>query len=348
MRIIIPCAGRSSRFPTARPKYLLTMPDGKPMFMHAAAPYYGKYPVTFVLIKEHCALYAADTAIRNAYGSTVDIVILDEFTGGPAETIYLTVKDWTDTPFMSVDCDCFYDVTIPAVQNFITSIDISNYPTLSNIAAKSFIIEENGIIRNIIEKRVVSGNICVGGYGFESSNKYAASYESIRSTPNGAPAGELFISHIVKHLIDINKDIFMNVEVDAYVDCGTYADFIDHAKKHMTIFCDIDGVVFKNQSEYFANNYNTPVETISDAVAYLLDKQQAGATIIFTTARLERFKTVTESNLTACGFTNYRVIYDLPHSPRLLINDVSTTNPWPSANAINVPRDDNNFWKAIK
>lgn len=344
MKIIIPCAGRSSRFPTARPKYLLTMPDGKPMFMHAAAPYYGTYPVTFVLIKEHCALYAADTAIRNAYGSAVDIVILDDFTSGPAETIYLTVKAWADTPFMSVDCDSFYNVIIPIGQNFITSIDISNYPTLSNIAAKSFIIEENGIIRNIVEKRVVSGNICVGGYGFKSSKNYTASYESIKTNFTG----ELFVSHVVKHLMDIDKDIFKNIEVDAYVDCGTYTDFIDYAKKHMTIFCDIDGVVFKNQSEYFANNYNTPVETNPDAVSYLLDKQQTGATIIFTTARPSRFSAVTESNLNSCGFTNYRVIYDLPHSPRLLINDVSTTNPWPSANAINVPRDDNNFWKAIK
>ena len=344
MKIIIPCAGRSSRFPTARPKYLLTMPDGKPMFMHAAAPYYGQYPVTFVLIKEHCALYAADTAIRNAYGTGVDIVILDEFTSGPAETIYLTVKDWPDTPFMSVDCDSFYNVTIPIGQNFITSIDISNYPTLLNIAAKSFIIEENSIIRNIVEKRVVSGNISVGGYGFESSKNYTTSYESIKTNFTS----ELFLSHVIKHLMDIRKDIFKNVEVDSYIDCGTYADFIDYAKKHMTIFCDIDGVVFKNQSEYFANNYNTPVETNSDAVAFLLQKQQAGATIIFTTARPSRFSAVTESNLNSCGFTNYRVIYNLPHSPRLLINDVSTTNPWPSANAINVPRDDNNFWKAIK
>lgn len=344
MRIIIPCAGRSSRFPTARPKYLLTMPDGKPMFMHAAAPYYGKYPITFVVIKEHCALYAADVAIRNAYGGDVDIVILDEFTSGPAETIYCTVKAWADTPFMSVDCDSFYDVTIPAGQNFVTSIDIGNYPTLSNIAAKSFIIEENGIIRNIVEKRVVSGNICVGGYGFASSKKYVASYESIKKNFTG----ELFVSHVIKHLMDISKDIFKNVEVDAYVDCGTYGDFIDYAKNHVTIFCDIDGVVFKNQSEYFANNYNTPVEVNPDAVAFLKQKQQAGATIIFTTARPDRFSAVTEKNLTACGLKNYRVIYGLPHSPRLLINDVSTTNPWPSANAINVPRDDNNFWKAIK
>ena len=235
MKIIIPCAGRSSRFPTARPKYLLTMPDGKPMFMHAAAPYYGYgcYPVTFVVIKEHCALYDADTAIRNAYGDSVDIVVLDEFTSGPAETIYLTVKDWPDTAFMSADCDSFYNATIPAGQNFITSIDISNYPALSNIAAKSFIIEENGIVRNIVEKRVVSGNICVGGYGFESSKKYAASYEYIKRNF----MGELFVSHVIKHQMDMNKDIFKNIEVDAYIDCGTYADFIDHAKKHMTIFC---------------------------------------------------------------------------------------------------------------
>jgi hypothetical protein len=30
-----------------------------------------------------------------------------------------------------------------------------------------------------------------------------------------------------------------------------------------------------------------------------------------------------------------------------LINDVSKTNPYPSASAINVPRDDNEYWSKI-
>lgn len=343
MQIIIPCAGRSSRFPATRPKYLLTMPDGKPMFMHAAAPYYGTYPITFVVVKEHCQQYAADTAIRNAYGSTVDITILEDFTSGPAETIYRTIKDWDDTAFMSADCDSFYHSVVPAGENFVTSIDVADYPELANIASKSFIIEENNILRTIVEKRIVSSNICVGGYGFSSSADYVETYENIVNDSTG----ELFISHIVKQLIDIKGNLFKNLRVTEYVDCGTYADFVKHAQQHMTIFCDIDGVVIKNQSEYFANNYTTTAEPISNSIEFLLEKQKQGATIIFTTARKSKFKAMTEAVLAEYGFGGCRVIYDLPHSPRLLINDVSITNPWPSASAINVPRDDNEFWKTV-
>ena len=39
MAVIIPCAGRSSRYPGTRPKYLLTMYDGELMFEKAAKPY---------------------------------------------------------------------------------------------------------------------------------------------------------------------------------------------------------------------------------------------------------------------------------------------------------------------
>ena len=34
-KLIVPCAGRSSRYPDTKPKYLLTHPDGKIMLEHA-------------------------------------------------------------------------------------------------------------------------------------------------------------------------------------------------------------------------------------------------------------------------------------------------------------------------
>ena len=343
MQVIIPCSGRSSRYPTTRPKFLLTMPDGRPMFMHAADYYYTHHPITFVVVEEHCKLYGADDAIKNAYGDTVNIVVLPDFTNGPADTVYQTVKDWNDTAFLSKDCDGFFDHMSAVDGNVVATIDLQQYPQLRNIAAKSFVISEDGLIRNIVEKHVVSSHICVGAYGFSSSKRYSECYQHIAALTKQ----EIFISHVIKYDMDHNSSVYKSVAAKNYVDCGTYEDFIHNSKNHATIFSDIDGVVFKNQSLYFKNNYTIEPVPNPTAVQFLLKKQADGATIVFTTSRPARYSTITENALDKLGFTQYRILYDLPHAPRLLINDVSTTNPWPSASAINVPRDDDNFWKSM-
>ena len=128
------------------------------------------------------------------------------------------------------------------------------------------------------------------------------------------------------------------------MDLGTYKEFVEYNKQRQTIFCDIDGTVFYNQSKLFSNDYSNIPRPIPNAVNYLLEKQRAGATIIFTTSRPERHGDITEKGLRDCGFENVRVLYDIPHAPRVLINDTSKTNPYPSASAINIPRDDNDYW----
>lgn len=343
MQVIIPCAGKSSRFPNTRPKYMLTMPDGRMMLQHAADPYIQKgYTVHFVIVKEHVEQYDAEYAIRHAYGDSVFIHILDDFTSGPAETIYEVVKDWNDTPFIVNDCDSFFDYDIPSGP-FIVYADIHDYPSINNVAAKSFVIHEDGVVKNIIEKRISSEYICIGAYGFNSSLHYKVYYELLEIRFHK----ELFLSHIVKRMLE-DDVIFHSIQGHNYVDCGTYDSFVENMRNHTTIFCDIDGVIFKNQSHHFKNNYSSEPQPNPNAIQYLKDKLANGATIIFTTSRPEEYKEITENGIRAAGIEKFQVLYGLPHSPRLLINDVSTTNPWPSASAINIPRDDDDYWQMFK
>ena len=344
MRVIIPCAGKSSRFPNTRPKYLLTMPDGELMLQHAARNWYGKYPVTFVLNREHCEQYGSCEAIKRIYGDTVDIVILDEFTNGPAETIYETIKDWDDTVFYVQDCDSHFDIDfVHGNNNAIAYINLQDYPKLSNIANKSFVSLHENVVVSIVEKSVISDKICVGGYKFNSSYGYRHHYELLREDFYDV---ELYISHVIKLMIN-HGCYFSAALAKNYLDCGTYESFVENQKRHKTIFCDLDGVVFYNQSKYFNNNYSITPTLKSEAVKFLLEKQNNGATIVFTTSRPNEFADITETALNGAGFRDYRILYDLPHAPRMLINDVSASNPWPSAQAINSPRDDDDFWKTI-
>ena len=341
MAIIIPCAGKSSRFPNTRPKYLLTMHDGELMVEKAIKPHIGE-DVHVIILKEHDEKYNVISAFERLFKNNpnVKIHLLDDETSGPAETVYTVTKNLD--PFTSVfikDCDSFF-CGEKRDDNHVCIIDLRKNLEVKKVAAKSFAMLNNQMmLTNIVEKSVVSNYVCAGGYGFSSAKEYNKAFEEIQNQQ-----GETFVSHVIKVMLETSA--FVAIEVTDYVDVGTYKEFIEHNQSIVTLFCDIDGTVFYNQSKYFENNYsNTPIP-IDNAVKFLLKKQDSGSKIFFTTSRSDAYREITEASLDSCGFKNYKVIYDLPHSPRVMINDYSPSNPYPTAIAINVPRDHNEYWES--
>ena len=339
MAIVIPCAGRSSRFPNTRPKYLLTMHTGKLMIENAVDPYLDQ-DVHIVILKEHDEKYNVSSVIEKLYGSNknVRLHILDEETAGPAETVYKVSKTLADNePLFIKDCDSFFKGDFRK-DNHICVVDLRKNLDITKVAAKSFAVTNNQMmITNVVEKSVVSNYICVGGYGFENAKEFNNAFEKILDSEN-----EIFVSHVIKYMLD-SKNFVAN-EVTDYIDVGTYNEFVSHNQSKTTIFCDIDGTVFYNQSRLFENDYSNEPVPIPNAIKYLLQKQEDGCKIIFITSRPSNYKGVTEKKLQECGFKDYMIIYDLPHAPRTIINDYSASNPYPTAISINVPRDDNEFW----
>jgi hypothetical protein len=341
MAVIIPCAGQSSRYPGTRPKFLLTVADGDCLFEKAAKPYIEQTDVHIAILKEHAQQYDAELAIKKAFArkDNVHLHVLDEPTSGPAETVYKIAAKLEEEPIFIQDCDSFFTAPLKK-DNHVCVVDLRTNRYVTNVAAKSFaIVNDQGILTSIVEKSVVSNYVCVGGYGFNSAKEYCAAYDHLQS---GITGGEIFVSHIIKEMLSNN--IFTVNNVTEYTDLGTYIEFIGYNKKRPAIFCDLDGTVFFNQSKLFSNDYTNYAVPIPNAVKYLLKKQDEGASFIFTTSRPGKYKSQTESVLDECGFKNYRILYDIPHAPRILINDTSKTNPYPSAIAINVPRDDNEYW----
>jgi hypothetical protein len=263
--------------------------------------------------------------------------ILDKETSGPAETVYMISKNLPDNePLFIKDCDSFFTGEFRK-DNHICVVDLRKNLDITKVAAKSFAVTNNQMmITNVVEKSVVSNYICVGGYGFSSAKEYNDAFKNIDC------ANEIFVSHVIKYMLE-NKNFVAN-EVTNYIDVGTYNEFVNYNQSKTTIFCDIDGTVFYNQSRLFENNYSQEPTPIPNSVKYLLQKQKGGCKIIFVTSRPKSFKDITEKKLNECGFKNYVVVYDLPHAPRTLINDYSTTNPYPTAISINVPRDNNDYW----
>lgn len=338
MEIIIPCAGLSSRFPGLRPKYLLTDYSGKMMIEQASKNFIGKYPVSIVILKKHDEEYNAQFRLREVFGNLVNIIVLEEPTLGPADTVYQAITtNGIKGPFLIKDSDGFYDSTI-VNGNIIYVCNLNENPNIKNVHAKSYTItNDQGIINSVIEKQIVSNNFCAGGYQFESAAEYCDIFLKIKSSSNK----EIFVSNIVDYMIN-NGSIFIEQKVHNFIDVGTASEWFEYNNKP-TYFCDIDGTIIKNKHPEDPN-----VEILQNNTGILLKEISRGCKIVFCTARPKKFEHITRKLLNELGFTNYELIMEVNHSKRILINDFAQSNPYPSAEAINLKRNSDTLPEYIK
>lgn len=330
MEIIVPAAGLSTRFPGTRPKYLLYDYSGELMLKRALAPFLGKFNITIGILHQHAIQYDAVKIIDREIGN-VKIVILNEPTKGPAETVYKILERFEDdVEFLVKDCDNFFNIEY-ATGNIVYSSNIKYHETLRKLSSKSFVtLNSQGVILDIVEKEIVSNHFCIGAYKFDSSKAYKNAYENISENISK----EIYVSHVISYLIN-NNHVFINHDVEEFVDVGTLEDWNKHNYKP-TIFCDIDGTLVKSMHRPYDGEY----EVLEKNYKVIKSEYDRGCQIIFTTARPLSAQEVTMMMLRQLGFTNNcKLIMDLHNAPRILINDYHATNRYPSAISYNVKRD---------
>lgn len=338
LNVIFPCAGLSTRFPNLRPKYLLTDYSGKLMIENAAKNFIGKHKVIIAILNEHNIKFKAEERLRSVFGTAIEIIVLDSPTKGPADTVYQTIKRANlNSAFLIRDCDSFFDVEI-IDNNAIYVSSLAKNPDVRHPGAKSYTLSnDQQIVYKVVEKKIVSDKFCVGGYQFANPELYCSAFEKLCASNTK----ELFVSDIIDHLIE-NNSVFIEKEVNNYVDVGTSEDWFKFNNKP-TYFIDIDGVLIKNSAEYH-NEY----EILTNNVDILKRELDRGCKLIFCTARPEHYKEITQRTLNDLGFGNCMLIMGIHHSSRVLINDFAASNPYPSATAINLPRDSDTLKNYIK
>jgi hypothetical protein len=329
MEIIMPCAGRSTRFPDMRPKYLLTDYSGELMIKKAAKNFIGKHKITIIILKEHDYHHRAYQKVNEAFDGKVRIIVLDKDTDGPAHTAYIGIKKAEIDPDSSIlikDCDGFYETDL-VEGNAIYVSKLSDNPNIRNAPAKSYTLSnEQRIINTVVEKQIVSNHFCAGGYQFARAGNYCEAYENLKF------GGEIFVSNIIDKMISDGK-IFVEADVQNFIDVGTAQDWFEYNNKP-TYFCDIDGTIIETLQDYY-DDY-TPLRSNIDAIKREIGR---GSKVIFCTARSKEFETITRLMLNDLGFKSCELIMNVHHSKRILINDFANTNRFPTASAINLPRD---------
>jgi choline kinase len=333
MEIIVPAAGLSTRFPDMKPKYLLYDYKGDLMLANALKPFLHKHKIHIGILKEHNDKYNASEFIKHEFGDSVNIIILNQPTQGPAATVYQIIDKvgLFNSEILIKDCDSFFDHEITE-GNYVCVSKISQHEVLKKLSSKSFTISNNnGIITDIIEKEVVSDTFCVGGYKFSSALLYKQMFNELSSQR------EIFVSDVIGRCIN-NLNIFTEKIVSNYIDVGTAQDWFDYNDKPV-IFCDIDGTIIRAQSRAGDNSYDKTPVPLQKNINRLLELQSKGAQFVFTTSRENQYKGMTRDMLYSLGFASFDLITGLQNSRRILINDFNNANPYPRAESINLFRD---------
>jgi hypothetical protein len=284
-------------------------------------------------LKEHNDKYNASEFIKHEFGDSVNIIILDQPTRGPADTVYQIIDKvgLFNSEILIKDCDSFFDHDI-SEGNYVCVSKISQHEVLKKLSSKSFTISNNnGIITDIIEKEVVSDTFCVGGYKFSSALLYKQMFNELSSQR------EIFVSDVIGRCIN-NLNIFTEKIVYNYIDVGTAQDWFDYNDKPV-IFCDIDGTIIQAQSRVGDKSYDKTPVPLQKNINRLLELQYKGAQFVFTTSRENQYKGITRDMLYSLGFISFDLITGLQNSRRILINDFNNSNPYPRAESINLFRD---------
>ena len=334
--LIIPAAGRSSRYSRSSPKWLLTHPHGRLMIEEVVSGLdledYDERHI--VILREHCEKYAADIKIKQIFKDSFQVTILDEPTLSAPETVVKCIeKNNIEGTVVVKDCDCLVSFDMPNMNKFVVGLDIHTQ-NVKNITAKSFIqYDENNIIQNIVEKRVVSDLISLGVYSIPSQLILTA-YEALASIATS----ELYFSHIVSFLVS-SGETFSMIPANAFLDWGTSEEWHEYTSNLRTYIFDIDGIFLENRGRYGKETWENTVIPIEENIKVLKQLSDSGAEIIFITSRTEDYLGKFKDYLSRNNIKYKVIISDCNHNKRIIVNDFSATNPYPSCEALSIPRN---------
>ena len=338
--LVIPVAGKSSRYPGMRPKWLLTMPDGSLMIEKSVALFDLKKfkRIIVIALSEHIKKFSSKKTLLKLFkkniSKKVELIELNKETSCQAETVLNGImKAKLKGGVFIKDVDNIFSQKISKGPiNQISTIN-SKKIDLLDAKSKSYIdFDKMGKVINIVEKKVISDYFCCGAYEFKSSGefeKYAK--KCLKKSKN------VFISDVIFSMI-LDNNYFSYSEADNYIDWGTLREFRNFQNKSYTIFCDFDGCLVENSSKFSKIPYlSKPIIENLNCISNL--QKIINIELVITTSR-PKSQIINISRILKHFKIKYKsIITDLMHTKRILINDFSVSNTYPSSMSINMPRN---------
>jgi dTDP-glucose pyrophosphorylase len=213
LNIVIPMAGRGSRFATAGftdPKPLIPV-HGVPMIRLVIANLAPKVPHRFIFIcqREHYVAYGLDRLLPQW---TVDpqVVLLDGVTEGAACTV-LAARDLIDNddPLMIANSDQYIAASIDTYLDDMTQrgLDGLIMTMTANDPKWSFAATTpDGMVSRVVEKEVISEDATVGIYNFAHGRDFVAAAEEMIASGERVN-GEFYVAPVYNRMVAANRRI---------------------------------------------------------------------------------------------------------------------------------------------
>jgi hypothetical protein len=347
MKIIIPCCGRSSRFPNQPPKWILPAHDGRPMLALAIARLrYNPDDLVVTILQEHEEQFRVSQGIADALGSRPRMVVLNKPTRSQAETVACTLRELTlSEPFLIKDSDNTFELTnIAQDYNYICVDSLNNHDTI-NPRNKSYLqVDHRNVITNIREKVVISDLFSVGGYFFRSPQQFLEFYDRLL-TNTADWQRELYISDVIGSMI-LEGVPFQARNVVGYEDWGTIHEWRRSLRSHRGYFILLDGFVFERGSEFFHPQFADvkPNAVAVDAVGALA---RDGHSIVYLSIRPSRLAELTGAQIEAAGLPAGQIVFDCPIAAWMMLTAPHPTLPFQASRALEIQPDDPNLLQKI-
>lgn len=342
MITVIPAAGKSSRYFGKKPKWLRTLPQGNLMIEKAVEGLLANSDRLLLIITKRIEQeFGVTELMHQIFSSKMEVVVLDQSTKSAVETVVEGLKIAgvdLKSKLIIKDSDNIVEFTLPSFDKvFSVGVDISS-KAVNNVGAKSFFrLSEERNVTEFVEKKVISQYVSVGTHGFTSVSTFL-DYATMLFSNSPLSVQEYFISNVLALMI-YDGVIVEYVEAEKYLDLGTQQEWESLRKAKATYFIDFDGTLVENIGKYGKKRWGDKDVALESNLSLLKKFFDEGAQIIITTSRSGEFEGHILEFLNEWGIKPYQIITGLNHSQRILINDFADTNIFPSASAINVPRN---------
>lgn len=339
INLLLPIAGRSSRFPNMNPKWSLTHPRGDMMVIEAIKginlAQVGK--ICVIGLREHNERFQLVDALSDQFAGLgltekVQFILLDQPTRNQPETIAEGIRQGgVSGPIYIKDSDNYFRDD-PKPGNCISGYDLHLIEKVNARSKSYFEVNGDGFVVNIVEKKIVGSKFCAGGYSFQSTDDYLKYFDKFSAEP------DLYLSHIIFGMI-LDGVAFSYSDVKDYLDWGTIKEWQAYTRLYSTLFIDLDGTLVRNSAQHAVPRWGDTdgIQANIDAINHLYDSGKVE--VIITTSRKEKFRELTLKQLTRVGAKFHKIIFDLPHGKRIIINDYAPSNPFKSCDAINIKRN---------
>lgn len=214
LNILIPMAGHGSRFSRAgfqNPKPLIPV-FGKAMIEWVIKNLTPKRPHRFIYVCQatHISQFKLGEFLRDISSEAI-ILEIDAVTEGAACTA-LIAREYIDNsnPLMIANCDQFIDQDINEYLDHMDQLNADGMiMTMEAFDPKwSFVrLDENNLVREVAEKKVISNEATVGIYNYKHGNEFVKS-ANLMIEGNLRVNNEFYVAPTFNEMIKSDKRVF--------------------------------------------------------------------------------------------------------------------------------------------